>query len=473
MIFSDLSFICLFVILLIFYHFVESSTGRKFIILVTSLAFYGYWDVRFIPLLLFIAVSAHLFALWVAHVAANNRYAKMVTIMSAVIMIAPLVFFKYALFLASIVSSLTGIGLEQQYFSVILPLGISFFTFQGISYVIDVRNERANVDRNLLNVVIYITFFPQLVAGPIVRAGDFLYQLQDKRFLKPLDAATVSACMFRFLWGVAKKVFISDRLGSVIVDPVFADFSQHSGGAIIVATFAFGLQIYADFSAYSDMAISIARLMGFELKENFNAPYLSRNIRDFWRRWHISLSNIIRDLIYIPLGGGRNVSILRKSSAVSVAFILCGLWHGANWNFVLWGVLHGVALSGHNFFDKYCARPIPFLISWPMTQGIVMALWYVFRVPDLSTGIDGLNRIFDQGITPFDLTPTFLGICIVYYLVMLAEQAIVYHLNSRGPVPYTGVTVVKNVALSVGLITAMIALMDPHYGSTEFVYFQF
>lgn len=473
MIFSDLTFIAFFIFLILVYRSVNSTGVRKLILLATSIAFYGYWDIRFIPLLLIISILAYIAGLLVSRCMEANRSSSAVIVLSSALMLAPLIYFKYALFIAGIIASAISEPVETKWFSVILPLGISFFTFQGISYIIDVRNQRTAVEPSLLNILIYITFFPQLVAGPIVRAGDFLYQLKDLHFANPVNSEIVASCMARFLWGVTKKVFIADRLGSVIVDPVFGNMDQYSGGTILLATFAFGLQIYADFSAYSDMAISIARLLGFKLKENFDAPYLTLNIRTFWRRWHISLSNIIKDLIYIPLGGSKDVSRVRGVANGLFAFALCGLWHGANWNFVLWGTLHGAALIIHRLYSYNKLFPLHWVFCWLITQGTVMAFWYVFRVPDLHTAISGLNQIVTSGLIPREVSPDFIIICLGFYLVILAEQSVVYRMNRTSPEKVAFPAISRNIIASLALISLNIVLIDPDYGSKAFVYFQF
>src|SRR3972149_12100712 len=230
--------------------------------------------------------------------------------------------------------------------TLLLPVGISFYTFQSFSYTIDVYRGELQPTRSFLKFALFISFFPQLVAGPIVRASTFLPQLESEpRF----DDRKAEAGLGRILFGLFRKVCIADVLGVTLVDPVFADPGAQSAGMLLLAMYGYAFQVYYDFSAYSDMAIGAAQMLGYELPENFNHPYLATSIGNFWRRWHLSLSTWLRDYLYFPLGGGRGTT-WRTARNLAIVMLLGGLWHGASWGFVIWGALQGVLLAGGRVF---------------------------------------------------------------------------------------------------------------------------
>lgn len=318
---------------------------------------------------------------------------KLGLIIAVVFSLSSLFFFKYATFAyTNIIELFDFFGIDHSYLSIpkiILPLGISFYTFQVLSYTIDVYRGTVHASRNILNFATYVTFFPHLVAGPIVRYE----HIEGQLLKKDLTADRMAQGVERFIWGLIKKIFIANTC-AVIADTIFEiNPDYYSPGAAWVAAIAYSLQIFFDFSAYSDMAIGLAKIFGFDFHENFNYPYTSNSIKDFWRRWHISLSTWFRDYLYIPLGGNR-ISEKRTYINLFIVFLATGLWHGASWNFVFWGLWHGTFLVIERVgFGKMLDR------IWKPIRYVYMLLvvvvgWVFFRANDFGGAIDMLERMF-------------------------------------------------------------------------------
>ncbi|MEA2408734.1 MAG: alginate O-acetyltransferase complex protein AlgI, partial [Thermoleophilaceae bacterium] len=312
--------------------------------------------------------------------------------------------FKYlGFFVSEMDSALDSIGLGSPLplVQIVLPIGISFFTFQAISYTVDVYRELIP-PASTLDVSIYLSFFPHLVAGPIVRANELLPQLRT-----PRDPRTVLAgpAIFLIAGGLLKKTVIADELARRVVDPVYNDPAAHSGAEITLAFYAFAAQIYCDFSGYTDMAIGLALLLGYQLPQNFNRPYLALSLRDFWRRWHMTLSRWLRDYLYIPLGGSRG-GRLRTYRNLMITMLLGGLWHGAAWTFVIWGGIHGGALSAERWArERYAGFRMPAWAAWLVTFHVVCVAWVFFRAPDLGTAFDVLGGLGLSGPSPLVTVP--------------------------------------------------------------------
>jgi D-alanyl-lipoteichoic acid acyltransferase DltB (MBOAT superfamily) len=303
-----------------------------------------------------------------------------------------LAYYKYMLFFTvSLVDAfgIFGLHLDKPNWSVILPLGISFHTFQGVSYAVDVYRRTTPPAKDFLFFAVYSSFFPQLIAGPIERKGDVLPQLQTKH---DFDWENFSGGIALILIGLLKKVVIADNMAA-FADPIFADPTNYSSFELLVGAYAFSLQIFFDFSAYSQIAIGSARLFGINLSQNFNAPYLAANIVDFWRRWHMTLSRWLRDYLYIPLGGSR-VSPARTYINLFATMVLGGLWHGANWTFVIWGAYHGALLSISHYLRERRAgqtelpiAPSMQVLSIIATFHLVTLGWIIFRAPNMETAL--------------------------------------------------------------------------------------
>lgn len=387
MLFSSTVFLFLFLpaVLLVYYNpFIKSQTFRNVVLLFASLAFYAWGEPVYILLMLFSILMTYLFGLWIAE-SNNTRGKKRVLTIGITYHIAILVIFKYLSFLLSQFDLL--FGQKQKTLSIALPIGISFFTFQMMSYLFDIYDSRASVQKNIIYVGLYVSFFPQLIAGPIVRYDQIADQLKTRQ----TTSQDLTVGMQRFIIGLAKKVLLSNYL-AVIADNIF-DVYEPNGCATLTAwlgAIAYTLQIYFDFSGYSDMAIGLGGMFGFHFPENFNYPYIAKNVTDFWHRWHISLSSWFRDYVYIPLGGNR-VSHRRWVFNLFFVWLLTGIWHGANWTFLVWGLFYFLLLlleKTTHFTEKLG------VFSHGYTLLAVCLAWVVFRSENLTAALHYLGTMF-------------------------------------------------------------------------------
>ena len=389
MIFSSPEFFTFFGCVLLFLWLAKGQHIKKHFLLVASYFFYGYWDWRFTFLMF--AMTAVNYALGLIIESADSPRVKRLSLISAVLFdLGVLGFFKYYNFFtesANQVLQVADISLPQ--LSIILPVGISFITFQVMAYVIDIYRGVSISANTFWDFALLTAFFPQLIAGPILKAKQFLPELQKKIVIR---RENLLLGMQIFLLGLFRKVLIADRL-ALFVDTVFESPQEFSSITTWLAVIAYAIQIYCDFSGYSDMAIGAAKCLGYDIPINFDIPYISRSITEFWRRWHISLSTWLREYLYIPLGGNRK-GRLRQYINLWVVMLLGGLWHGASWNFVLWGALHGTALAAHKFYADFLhnkRKPQSALykgLTWAGTFLFVCTTWVFFRAatfPDAFT----------------------------------------------------------------------------------------
>jgi alginate O-acetyltransferase complex protein AlgI len=356
-----------------------------------SLFFYAWGENIFSLLILSSIAVSYVFGLAISNAQKKGRSGKPYLVMGVLSHLGILGFFKYAnFFIATYNTSLASANKPPvEWDEVHLPIGISFFTFQALSYIVDVYRKQSEVQRNPINTALYVSLFPQLIAGPIVRYNDVARELSSRR----VTAEDISYGAYRFLVGLAKKVLIANSLAG-FVDYAFAlHVDNMTAGIAWLAVFCYTLQIYFDFSGYSDMAIGLGRMFGFHFLENFDFPYISKSIREFWRRWHISLSSWFRDYLYIPLGGNRN-SPLRTYLNLVVVFFLCGLWHGASWNFVIWGLFHGLFLILERTAFGRFQNKWPSLLRFAYTLTLVMIAWVFFRAETLTIAFDFLSAMF-------------------------------------------------------------------------------
>ncbi len=371
MLFNSQVFIIFFlpVVLSAYYALSAHRAARQAFVVVASMTFYAWWDVRFVPLLAGLTVANWLIARWFG--ATRQRW---IPVLGVVLNLLMLALFKYADFLRGTVFDLTGQPWHR--WDLILPLGISFFVFQKISYLIDLRRGDRHI-YGFLDFCMFVTFFPQLIAGPLVRHNEIIHQF-DAPPRRPEMWENLSRGFILFLIGVTKKVALADTL-AMVADPLFhqAALAPLPAAQAWIAASSYTLQIYFDFSGYSDMAIGLALMFGFRLPFNFNAPYTALSVRDFWRRWHMTLSRFLRDYLYIPLGGNR-ASAARQSVNVIATMLLGGLWHGANWTFVAWGGAHGCALAVNHLWTARGLR-LPRPAAWLLTLLFVMVCWVLFR----------------------------------------------------------------------------------------------
>lgn len=395
MVFSSLLFLCLFMpVVFILHSVIPNLKLRNFLLLLASLLFYAYGEPGYILLMLISVLLNYIFALLL------SKYQKKIFLVSAVIVnLGILGVFKYTDFLLTAINSALDIALPLP--NIPLPIGISFFTFQALSYVIDVYRKDVPAQRNYAKLLLYISFFPQLIAGPIVRYKDIAREIDDRH----TDIKSISFGLRRFIVGLGKKVLISNSMA------VVADFIFELNGEELnilsawIGALAYLMQIYFDFSGYSDMAIGLGKMFGFHFKENFNHPYIASTIQDFWRRWHISLSTFFRDYVYIPLGGNRKGKVRTVLNKIFV-FFLTGLWHGANWTFIVWGLFHGFFLLLEEFIPKI--KKLPKFILHFYTLITVTVGFVIFRADTLSNAISFITKMF----TGFDFSAEKMSLVI-------------------------------------------------------------
>ncbi|TWT54981.1 Peptidoglycan O-acetyltransferase [Rubripirellula amarantea] len=383
MLFSQIEFLIFFAIVLLAVWTVRSNRTRKAILLVASYYFYAYWDYRFCGLLL-LSTAVDFYVANAMHASNHTGKRKALLLLSLIVNLGMLGYFKYAgFFVESARAILDGYGLGSEPLEIILPVGISFFTFQTLSYTIDVYRRKLQPTPSLLDFALFVAFFPQLVAGPIVRARELLPQLTS---FPSFSRRRLYGGFQMFLCGAVKKVLLADRLGEMS-DVVFAGPDLYGGLTVWLAVIAYAGQIYYDFSGYTDMAIGAAKMLGYRFPVNFRHPYLAISMADFWHRWHMTLSRWLRDYLYIPLGGSRGGSLATYRNLM-ITMTLGGLWHGAAWTFVLWGIWHGLALSVQRVFSIQLPKPL----SWLITVGVVLVGWVLFRSPDMQSA----NAVFSQ-----------------------------------------------------------------------------
>lgn len=436
--------------------------AKNVLLLAASIAFYAYGDWKLLSLILLCAADGYVVGRMLP---SRQDRARPLLFVGIVIPLVILGTFKYFNFFVDEVGRITeavGLGAPDLALSLVLPVGISFYTFQTIGYVIDVHRGSLEPERDVLDFFLFVTFFPQLVAGPIERGTNLLPQIKTARRIRGADLLHGS---YLIAQGYAKKVLVADNV-KPIVDSIFA-LEDPSGTLIAVATIGFAVQIYGDFSGYTDIARGVARILGFELLLNFRRPYWSRNPAEFWNRWHITLSNWFRDYVYIPLGGNR-VSPNRTLVNLMTTMTLSGLWHGASLNFVLWGFFHGAALVVHRLWSARRPNPAPAVLGWAGTMAVVLVGWLMFRVTDGDDLIHDLSAL----LTDFrfgGLAIVTLGTLLPYLAMMvaidIAESSIVSRDGNR----------TNDSWLVAPVLTALITLTILHGSESggEFIYFTF
>ncbi|MSO88905.1 MAG: MBOAT family protein [Rhodospirillaceae bacterium] len=440
-----------------YYGLASHARLRLVFLLSASLAFYGYWDLRFVPLL-----TSSIFINWaIAAIGRRHGYRFLVPAGIAVNLLL-LGIFKYFDFFAAALAWL--FGGQPQPLNLILPLGISFFTFKQIGYLVDLRRGRAQ-GYGLLDYATYVSFFPHLIAGPIARHDELIPQLREAP-VRPGLESRIGRGVVLLIFGLIKKVVIADSL-VVIADPLFAGASIHGLGFVAgwVAALAFGFQIYFDFSGYSDMAIGMALMFGIMLPTNFDAPYRAASIREFWRRWHMTLSRFLRDYLYVPLGGSRR-GALNQAIAAMVTMVLGGLWHGAGWNFIAWGGLHGVALAVNHAWSR-AGFSLPAVVGWLATFFVVFVGWVLFRAPDIQTASSVLSGMFGigGGSPEMEMPGELWWIALAAGVALVGPTSQQVALEAVRPRPVA--------AFAAGLVLVAVLLKVGGGANNDFIYFQF
>ena len=410
-------FVFLAVVLALFYALPRRF--RKYLLLAASYFFYASWNPKFIALLLTLTAIDFTAGIWLERT--NSLRRRMILIGSLTANLGFLAFFKYYNFLAANLATALGKAPHSFGLDIVLPLGISFHTFQSISYVVDVYRRQQKAIRNPIDYALFISFFPQLVAGPIVRARNFFADLFN---WSPPSTDDVSRGIFLLALGLTKKMAFADQF-AMVANTYFGDVMAHPGRLTAWSgAFAFAMQIYFDFSGYTDMAIGMAKLFGFHFPINFRRPYLARGIADFWRRWHISLSTWLRDYLYIPLGGNRRGRWMTYRNLM-ITMLLGGLWHGASWNFLIWGGYHGALLSLERATGGSEPRPhrIPLdPLRAILTFALVTIGWVFFRASDLHQSASVIGQMFAGPHGKSLLLPWHIGLAAVALAIALAEE---------------------------------------------------
>lgn len=403
--FTSLNFAIFFAIVFAGYWLLRNNyKWQNVLLLVSSYVFYCIWDYRLLGLLIVISTISWLSGHLIDRNRDNSQLSKFICGTSVIVCVLILALFKYYGFFVSEVAKLFHIGKPDGLLSkIILPLGISFYTFKSISYIVDVYRNKTCSIKNPIPVFLYVSFFPQLLAGPIELSHSFLPQICSRR---EFDYDQSVDSVRQILWGLFKKVVVADQC-AIYVDNVYCNYSTQCGSALLIAAVLYSFQIYADFSGYSDISIGVSRLLGFKISPNFQTPYFSRSIVEFWRRWHISLTTWFKEYVYFPLGGSR-CSLYKVVRNTSVVFILSGLWHGANWTYLIWGIYYALlflplVLTGRNKRYKSGAvdgkdhAGLNDFVQIISTFFIVMIGWIIFRAENISSAIDFFCGMFQWG----------------------------------------------------------------------------
>jgi len=474
MLFNSFEFLIFLPIVFIIYWFFQKKRSiQNIIILISSYIFYGWWDYRFLALIIFSTIIDYTIGLKIEDTRSLIRR-KALLITSILCNLGLLMFFKYYnFFIDSWVDLLNNMGYQTNSvwtLKIILPVGISFYTFQTMSYTIDIYKNNLRPTRNFISFASFVAFFPQLVAGPIERAANFLPQILNNR---NYNKTQVYQGLRLILWGLFKKIVIADSM-SPIVGEIFGDFANQGGGTLWLGAIYFAFQIYCDFSGYSDIAIGTAKLFGIELMSNFKFPYLSRNIGEFWRRWHISLSTWFRDYLFIPLGGSR------KSKSISIRnifiiFIVSGFWHGSNWTFIFWGFFHALLFlpsfinkSHRKFIDTVGYRKnIPNLkeLYFILRTFILVTIgWVFFRSENLPHAFSYIGQMINP--LQFTIEPNFK---LFFYILILMVLEWKMRTNERDPLIF------ENKPLRIIIIMFIVTLIILNFENNpqQFIYFDF
>ena len=468
MLFPTIQFALFFVLVLVASWLLMPFPLRwKPFILLASYVFYGAWNWRFVGLLIAVTVVSQAGAMLLAripkHLLVERRRMLVITL---ALLLGLLGWFKYYGFFATSLANLLdsiGLGAPLPLLQVVLPVGISFFTFQAISYVMDVYRGELE-PATPIDTAVYLAFFPHLVAGPIVRASEFVPQLDRPRSPRQVEGARGFTLIVK---GLFKKVVVANVLATTLVDPVFSTPSAHSAAEIIVAVYGYAVQIYADFSGYTDMAIGLALLLGFRFPDNFDRPYTAVSLQDFWRRWHMTLSRWLRDYLYIPLGGNSG-GLRRTERNLLITMILGGLWHGAAWTFAIWGAIHGVGLAvERRRFAKdkgWSANPV---VARLITFHIVCLAWVFFRAGSLDTALTILGR----GLTAWGPAPLVTPVVLLVIAGALAMQFVSRDVGARVQIAFSRFSPLAQAA-GLALALMLTDALGPT-GVAPFIYFQF
>ncbi|KAA6349367.1 Peptidoglycan O-acetyltransferase [termite gut metagenome] len=480
MLFNSIEFVLFLPAVFLLYWFIFKRLNRQnLFVVVASYFFYGWWDWRFLILIAFTSLCSYYSGILLEKTEGKRTKQKWISASNIVLNLLILGIFKYFNFFAESFAALFqpfGYKMDTVTLDILLPVGISFYTFQALSYSIDVYQHKIKPTHDPVAFFAFISFFPQLVAGPIERATNLLPQFQRER---TFDYAKAVDGMRQMLWGFFKKMVVADNCAAV-VNSIWTDYQGESGSQLLLVAVLFTFQIYGDFSGYSDIATGCARLFGIEIKRNFNFPYFSRDIAEFWRRWHISLTTWFRDYIYIPLGGSR-VGKWKSFRNTMIIFLVSGFWHGANWTFIIWGAYHALLflpllLFGKNrkYTDTVAAgRLFPSvkeIVQMLLTFFLVVIGWIIFRAENIAQAWDYLYQMFSPSL--FTLPYSGGRIALLYSMVLLAIEW--FQRDKQHALQIEDVKLLSNPIVRWGFYLFFLLIILVHAGQqAEFIYFQF
>lgn len=500
MLFNSLQFLIFFPIVVLIYYIIPSKY-RHIWLLAASYYFYMCWNVKYIILLLLSTIITYLCGLYLEHFKqlsppSDNMHLQakknLCIAIGFTLNLCILFLFKYFNFITDNLQQLFSffhIKLNCPDFDLLLPVGISFYTFQALSYTMDVYRDDIHAEKNFIRYALFVSFFPQLVAGPIERSTNLLKQLRSPN---TLTWDSFREGILLMLWGYFLKVVLADRI-AIFVDTVYGGYTNYPGMYLTIATLLFSVQIYCDFGGYSTIAMGTARILGIELMDNFNAPYLSSSVSEFWRRWHISLSSWFRDYLYIPLGGNRKGSV-RKNLNLMIVFLVSGLWHGAQWTYVIWGGLNGIYQIIGNLFHSFINKWRPFTHSKPDTFSnkllhilftfvLIDFSWIFFRAENLSGAISIIKSIFTEynpwilfdgslyqcGLNQKNFTLMLLGI----FLLLLADIGKYFNLKLSSLILRQEYWMRWLIIAIFICVILLFGIWGTGYNEANFIYFQF
>jgi len=469
--FTSIIYLPFLVITLILFYALEGHTrARYWLLFIASYIFYAWWDVKFLSLIIIISLTNYLAGKWI-HELDDRLRRRWVLIMSLVISLGILGYFKYCKFFVDTFISFMaqfGLHISTPILTIVLPVGISFYTFQAMSYTIDIYRGVMKPTDSALKFFTYVAFFPQLVAGPIVRARDLLPQIDS------IEGNTLhEEGVFRIMYGLCKKLLLADVLARLIVDPAFADPMRYRGLPMLLAIYGYTFQIFLDFSAYTDIAIGSAQLFGFRLPENFKSPYLSADPREFWSRWHITLSTWLRDYVYISLGGNRKGK-RRTYVNILITFFLGGLWHGAGMNFVVWGLLHAFYAAVYRLEAvSTFLKKIPHKIKVLFFFHLCAFAWIFFRSSSMEQVSMVLSSLASLG---YYLSPAH-HVLVLKVLVILGISLALHNVTEprieKLSTVYSSLPAVARGAVLYGFSLLLYYASELSYLHSTFIYFQF
>lgn len=466
MVFSSTIFLCVYLPLVLLGYYICPKKGRNLFLLIASLVFYAWGEPKYVFLMIFSILVNYIFGRLMDKHRENKKRLKLMLVLSVVIDIGLLSVFKYTDFIITNVNAIFGANFDL--LNIALPIGISFYTFQAMSYTIDVYRNDVRVQKNLIDFGMYITMFPQLIAGPIVRYADVQDQLADRS----VTTADFSEGIMRFVVGLGKKVLLANQMGAVWSE-IYALGGDVSALMAWTGAIAYTFQIYFDFSGYSDMAIGLGRMFGFKFPENFRYPYQSVSITDFWRRWHITLSTWFKEYLYIPLGGNRR-GLARQALNLLIVWSLTGFWHGAGWNFVMWGLYYFVILFIEKLFLLKALDKLPKFFRHVYALLLIIIGWVIFASDDVSVLLPYLGSMFgaNGAIGGMDVyTLLTKAVLLIICCIASTELPKKLFLSAAGAMNEKAAFTLKSVLMIALLALSMILLIGDSYN--PFLYFRF